>query len=70
MDEAGIDLQVLSLVSTGIDALDAATATLLVRDVNDELASAVHAHPTRFAGFASLALKQILMPLHWNWTAA
>ncbi len=57
MDEAGIDLQVLSLVSTGIDALDAATATPLVRDVNDELASAVRAHPTRFAGFASLALK-------------
>jgi predicted TIM-barrel fold metal-dependent hydrolase len=58
MDEAGIDLQVLSLVSTGIDSLDAATATSLVRDVNDELASAVRAHPTRFAGFASLALKE------------
>ena len=57
MDEARIDLQVLSLVSTGIDALDAATATSLVRDVNDELASAVRAHPTRFAGFATLALK-------------
>src|ERR1700677_3812279 len=57
MDEAGIDLQVLSLVSTGTDALDAATATSLVRDVNDELASAVRAHPTRFAGFATLALK-------------
>ena len=57
MDEAGIDLQLLSLVSSGIDALDAATATSLVRDVNDELASAVRAHPTRFAGFASLALK-------------
>jgi uncharacterized protein len=57
MDEAGIDLQVLSLVSTGIDALDAATARSLVRDVNDELASAVRAHPIRFAGFATLALK-------------
>ncbi len=57
MDEAGIDLQVLSLVSTGVDALDAATATSLVRDVNDELASTVRAHPARFAGFASLALK-------------
>jgi uncharacterized protein len=57
MDEAGIDLQVLSLVSTGIDSLDAATATSLVRDVNEELASAVRTHPTRFAGFASLALK-------------
>lgn len=57
MDEAGIDLQVLSLASMGIDALDAATSTSLARDVNDELASAVRAHPTRFAGFATLALK-------------
>jgi uncharacterized protein len=57
MDQAGIDLQVLSLASMGIDALDAATATSLLRDVNDELASAVRAHPTRFAGFAALALK-------------
>jgi predicted TIM-barrel fold metal-dependent hydrolase len=57
MDQAGIDLQVLSLASMGIDALDAASATSLLRDVNDELASAVRAHPTRFAGFAALALK-------------
>jgi predicted TIM-barrel fold metal-dependent hydrolase len=57
MDEAGVDLQVLSLTSMGVDALDAATATALVRDVNDELAAAVRAHPTRFAGFAALALK-------------
>jgi predicted TIM-barrel fold metal-dependent hydrolase len=57
MDEAGIDLQVLSLASMGIDALDAATSTSLVRDVNDEVASAMRAYPTRFAGFATLALK-------------
>jgi predicted TIM-barrel fold metal-dependent hydrolase len=57
MDEAGIDLQVLSLTSMGIDALDTATATALMRDVNDELAAAVRTHPTRFAGLAALALK-------------
>lgn len=57
MDEAGIDLQVLSLASMGFDALDAATATALAHDVNDELAAAVRAHPSRFAGFAMLALK-------------
>jgi len=57
MDEAGIDLQVLSLASMGFDALDAATATSLARDINDELAAAVRAHPTRFAGFAMLGLK-------------
>ena len=57
MDEAGIDVQVLSLVSMGFDALDVTTATPLARDVNDELAAAVDAHPDRFAGFALLPLK-------------
>ena len=57
MDEAGIDLQVMSLVSMGMDALDAATATSVARDVNDELAAAVKANPTRLAGFAVLGLK-------------
>jgi len=37
--------------------LDSATATALVQDVNDELAEAVRANPTRLGGFATLALK-------------
>jgi predicted TIM-barrel fold metal-dependent hydrolase len=57
MDEAGIDVQVLSLAAIGFDALDASTATPLARDINDELAASVHAHPSRLAGFATLALK-------------
>jgi len=57
MDEAGIDYQVLSLAAMGLDGLDAATATAVVRDVNDELAAAVRANPTRLGGFATLALK-------------
>lgn len=57
MDEAGIDYQVLSLAAMGIDPLDAATATALVRDVNDELAAATRANPARLGGFATLALK-------------
>ena len=57
MDEAGIDLQVLSSVAMGFDALDAATATSLARDVNDELAQAVSDSHSRLAGFATLALK-------------
>jgi hypothetical protein len=57
MDDAGIDLQVLSLAPIGFDALDASTATPLARDVNDELATAIRANPSRLAGFACLALK-------------
>lgn len=57
MDAAGIDFQVLSLAAMGLDELDAAQATVLARGVNDELAAAVGANPTRFGGFATLALK-------------
>src|ERR1700733_7013671 len=57
MDEAGIDLQVLSLASMGFDALDKATATALAHDVNDEVAEAVRAQPNRLAAFAMVSLK-------------
>jgi len=57
MDEAGVDLQVLSLAAMGLDHLEAKEATPLVADVNDELAEAIRAHPTRLGGFAALALK-------------
>lgn len=57
MDEAGIDLQVLSLAAMGFDSLDAQSATALARDVNDEAAAAIRANPGRLAGFACLALK-------------
>jgi predicted TIM-barrel fold metal-dependent hydrolase len=57
MDEAAIDLQVLSFAAMGFDVLDAAVATSLARDVNDELSAAIKAHPTRLGGFATLALQ-------------
>lgn len=58
MDEASIDVQVLSLsAAIGLDTIEAATACLVARDINDELAGAIRAHPTRFGGFATLALK-------------
>jgi uncharacterized protein len=57
MDEAAIDVQVMSLVAFGLDGLDAAGGTALARDVNDELAAAVKMHPDRLAGFATLAMK-------------
>jgi predicted TIM-barrel fold metal-dependent hydrolase len=58
MDAHGIDLQVISLSGIGMDKLDAATATSLVREANNKLADAVKAHPQRFAGFATLALHE------------
>jgi len=54
MDEAGIDVQVLSLTSPGTEQLDVAEALALARESNDFLADAIKRNPTRFAGFAAL----------------
>jgi predicted TIM-barrel fold metal-dependent hydrolase len=54
MDAAGIDMQVLSLTSPGVEQLEAAEAAALAREVNDFLADAVRKHPERLAGFATL----------------
>ena len=54
MDAAGIDVQVLSLTSPGVDQLDATEAVKLAHETNDILADAVRRHPSRFAGFATL----------------
>ncbi|HEX3866741.1 MAG TPA: amidohydrolase family protein [Gemmatimonadaceae bacterium] len=54
MDEAQIDVQVLSLTSPGVEQLDAPSAIRIAHETNDFLASAVAKHPTRFAGFAAI----------------
>ncbi|MFE7897255.1 amidohydrolase family protein [Streptomyces sp. NPDC057424] len=58
MDEHGVDMQILSLTSPGVEAIkDPAEAVATARRVNDHLADVVAAHPTRFAGFAALPLQ-------------
>jgi len=54
MDEAGIDIQILSHGAPATQKLSAEIAVDLARRVNDRLHAAVAAHPTRFAGFAVL----------------
>ena len=54
MDEAGIDLQVLSHGSQSLQLLDPETAVRLAPTVNDRLHQAVERHPRRFAAFATL----------------
>jgi predicted TIM-barrel fold metal-dependent hydrolase len=54
MDAAGIDMQVLSLNSPGVEQLNADEAIALARDTNDFLAGVIAAHPGRFAGFATV----------------
>jgi predicted TIM-barrel fold metal-dependent hydrolase len=54
MNDAGIDMQVLSLTSPGTEQLEPAAAIALASETNDYLAAAMKKHPTRFGGFAAL----------------
>lgn len=54
MDNAGIDMSVLSHGAPSGQRLPAAIAVPLLRRVNDRLAAAVAANPRRFAAFAAL----------------
>ena len=54
MDEAGIDIQVLSHTAPGLQRVDESSSVALARRVNDRLYQTVQANPTRFAAFATL----------------
>ena len=54
MDEAGIDLQVISHAPPGGQRLNPEAGVVACRDVNDLLASIVRDAPDRFAAFATL----------------
>src|SRR2546423_7557898 len=54
MDAAGVDMQVLSLNSPGIEQADVAEQVAIARESNDFLADVVKANPKRFAAFACL----------------
>jgi len=58
MDAAGLDLQVLSLNSPGIQAeADPSVAVSQAAAVNDLLANTIAENPSRFSGFAALPLQ-------------
>lgn len=54
MDEAGVDLQVLSLTTPGLHNLGAEESVALARRTNDMIAETVAKRPDRFQGFAAL----------------
>ena len=54
MDEAGIDMQIISHGAPSAQKLSGADAVELTRRVNDRLHAAVRAHPKRFGAFAAL----------------
>ena len=54
MDEAGIDIQVLSHGAPGTHLMDAEIAVPLAQRANDRLHQSVRSNPQRFAAFATL----------------
>jgi predicted TIM-barrel fold metal-dependent hydrolase len=54
MDEAGIDVQVISHGQPATQRMEPELAVRLARRANDSLHDAIQAHPNRFAGFAAL----------------
>lgn len=55
MDRHGIDVQLLSLTSPGVQIFSPERGSDLARASNDLLAEAIARHPTRFAGLATIA---------------
>ena len=54
MDDAGIDMQVLSHANPAVQKLDAEQGLRLARETNNLLHEVIRANPDRFAGFATL----------------
>ena len=63
MDDAGIDIAVVSLSTPGVHTGDSAKARPLARRCNEFSAELVHARPDRFGGFACLPLPADLVNL-------
>ncbi len=59
MDDAGIDVAVVSLSTPGVHTGNNAKARALARRCNDFSAELIHARPDRFGGFACLPLPDV-----------
>jgi uncharacterized protein len=56
MDESGVDVQVLSVTTPGLNNLEPARSIALARRTNDLLAATIARSPDRFEGFAVLPM--------------
>jgi len=55
MDEAGIDMQVLSISFPGVELFGPSEGTAMAKSINDELSIVIKRYPERLAGFAAIA---------------
>ena len=64
MEEAGVDLQALSLSIPGVDFLNPKEGLEYAQISNDGIASVCRRHPNHFVGIASVPLKSTEMAIH------
>jgi hypothetical protein len=64
MDQAGVDVQVLSITTPGVQSLLGDNATALAREANDAIAEITRQNPTRLQGFATLPTSQPQAAVH------
>lgn len=55
MDQAGVNVQVLSLTAPGVEQFDVEDGKRIAKETNDELYELTQKYPDRFVGFAALA---------------
>jgi predicted TIM-barrel fold metal-dependent hydrolase len=68
MDEACLDVQVISLTSPGLHNLPADETIHLPVETNDRIAELAKAYSDRFPGFATLPSPRAVQR-RWRWTA-
>jgi len=66
MNKAGLDIQVLSFSSPGVDEFypDTDSAMSMAVEINDLLADTIKKHPTRFMGFATVSPYSVQKSIH------
>lgn len=64
MDESGVDVQVISLTTPGVQNLDSGNAVSIAQQANNLIAQTVRSHPDRFQGFATLPTSSPIQAAH------
>ncbi len=59
MDDAGLDMQALSFGGPGVDFMSIDHGVSMAKLVNDKLGELMRSHPGRFAGLATVSLKDV-----------
>jgi len=59
MDEAGVEVAVISLTSPGVEQFEPGLGLRLAREANDTLAAAIATHPDRYRGYAALPVRDV-----------